>query len=548
MGLRFPLERKMKKLLPLFIILVLITPLFADDSSEPPKKSLEEQRRETLRFGTDTEISSLIQTLITEKIDYLDNELKELAQKTRNRIILSGIFSFFNEMEKKGLEERAIRAITDRDLEANETVMAAVNYLGKVKAAAAVDCLRELINSGESRFLNTAIKALGRTGSSKEVIVSVYKPAESAAGLRPVPGYEPVGQPGERYPTDDNELAESENPPEDLNDPLAESQIQPAATGIEPAKTETPHVEPEIPLVESKISLADNTAAFLLDYYDDNTLEDETRREIVIALGETGSKEGVSFLVELVRNNEERATLRMVALDAISKIGDEEGLDAVIGAVSSTDPNIRSSAIAALAPFSGEEVDDAILEAFRDSYYRTRIGAAAAAGKRRLESAVPYLRYRAENDDVPAVKDEAIKALGAINNGEAMAILDSLFTERKNSDRVRILAADMLLQNNADTYGSRVFSEMDEAKLKNQTPLYNGFVRVMGSAKSGTMEGLARRFISAGGVIEKSLALDLIVNNEFRSLAEEVRSLLDEKAYGASIARKAQSTLDKLGL
>jgi hypothetical protein len=238
----------------------------------------------------------------------------------------------------------------------------------------------------------------------------------------------------------------------------------------------------------------------------------------------------------------------MAALDALAKIGDSEGLDAVIEAVSSSDPNVRSSAVAALSPFSGEATENAILEAFRDSYYRTRMGAAQAAGKRRLESAVPYLRYRAENDEVPNVKDEAIKALGAINNEEAMGILNSLFAERKNSDRVRIMAADMLLQNNTDVYGSRVFAEMEDAKLKNQTALYNGFVRTMTTAKAASLETTVLRLIDGGGVIEKSLALDLIMNNEFRHMADEIRSLLDEKKHSASIARKAQNTLDRLGL
>jgi HEAT repeat protein len=293
---------------------------------------------------------------------------------------------------------------------------------------------------------------------------------------------------------------------------------------------------------------ADGIAAFLLDYYKDRNPGEETKREIITALGETGSKESVSFLSELIKNTDERAVLRMAALDAMSKIGDEEGLDAVIDAVSSSDPNVRSSAVAALSPFSGEAAENAILEAFRDSYYRTRIGASQAAGNRRMESAIPYLRYRAENDDVPNVKDEAIKALGAINNEEAMAVLGSLFSERKNPDRVRITAADMLLQNDADNYGSRVYAEMEDAKLRNQTALYNGFVRVMVPAKSASLETTVLRLIGAGGVIEKSLALDLILNNEFRHMADEIRLLLDEKKHSASIARKAQSTLEKLGL
>jgi len=89
---------------------------------------------------------------------------------------------------------------------------------------------------------------------------------------------------------------------------------------------------------------------------------------------------------------------------------------------------------------------------------------------------------------------------------------------------------------------------MEDAKLKNQTALYNGFVRTMTTAKAPSLETTVTRLINGGGVIEKSLALDLILNNEFRQLADVIRSLLDEKKHSASIARKAQSTLEKLGL
>ena len=482
----------MKKLFPLFFILFFLWPLLADETSDetidteaalsapaappavtpahtaPAKKSIEEQRLDTLRFGTETEIANLIQTIKNEKVTYLDNDLVEIAQKTRNRNILAGIFSFFGDMEKTGLEERALKAIRERDDEANETVFSAVDYLGRVKAEDAIEDLEDLINSGETRFLNNSIRALGRAAKGN------------------------------------NEKGSSDK--------------------------------------------ADDTALFLLDYYENRSPGDENRRELIVAMGETGSKEIVPFLVELVKNSDERAVLRMAALDAISKTGDEKGLDAVIEAVSSSDPNVRSTAIAALGPFSGEEADKAIIEGFRDSYYRTRIGAAQAAGKRRLESAVPFLRFRAENDDVPSVKDEAIKALGAINNSETVNILDSLFSERKNSDRVRLVAAEMLIQYNADSYSSKVIVEMEEAKNKKMTALYNGFIRILSAAKSAKFEDFARRLIAGGGVIEKSLALDLILNNEFRGLADEVRSLLDEKKHGASIARKARTTLQKLGL
>ena len=498
-----------KKLFILLLMISLFGPCWNGAAQEnnsqenSAARRLEEQRRDTMRFGTETEIAALIQTLRSEKVSYLDAELLSVAQKTRNKSILTEVFGFFGEMEKAGLEDRAIRAVVDRVDEANDTVIAAVNYLGQLKVAKAVDCLEELILSGENRFLSSAFRAIGLA---------------SAGYAEPSPVEESVNAGFVQNPLgSDEENAEG-------NDVIEESGAESAAV------------------------LNDRIALFLLDHYKNRNPGDESKREIIVSLGETGSKEAVSFLSGLIKNPDERPVLRMAALDAISKIGDEEGLDAVIESVNSSDPNVRSTAVGALGPFSGGAVDNAILEAFRDSYYRTRMGAALSAGKRGMVSAIPFLRFRAENDDVPAVKDEAIKALGAINNEETMGILDSLFTERKNSDRVRILTAEMLLRNNADKYGPRVFLEMDEAKKKNQTPLYNGFIRVMGNARAPSLESITRQFISGGGVIEKSLALDLVALNEFRGLEEDVRTLLDEKKNGASIARKAKSTLERLGL
>jgi HEAT repeat protein len=423
----------------------------------PPARSLEEQRLDTIRYGTETEIAVLIRTLKDENAFYLDDELTVLAAATGNRSILSGLFTFFGDRAKGGLEERALRAVEDWDDEARETVLAAIDYLGKLGVREALGSLKALLETGEAPFKNSVFRALGRAGKGEG---------------------------------------------------------------------------------------ASDTAEYLIDYYYDRNPDDENRRDIVSALGELGSAAAVSFLAELAGNDEERPVLRMAALEALSKIGHHDGLEAVMAALSASDPNVRSQAVAALGPFSGQEVDGAILEAFRDSYYRTRAGAAKAAGERKLAEAVPYLRYRAERDEVPAVKDEAIRALGAIGNPEATAILAELLGNRKNPDRVRLLSAEMLIQNNADDYARRIIAEMDEAQSKHQSALYNGFLRVLGSGRSASLEDLARRLLSSGGVIEKSYALDLIANNRYRSLIPQVRELTDEK--NGSLSRKARTILETL--
>ena len=446
-------------LLPLGSLVLPESNLFAQDAQNTAV--IENQRRiNTLRFGTETEIATLIQTLRSENDASMDDALLELVETSRNRNILNGILSFFGEREKKGLEDRAIRIIEERDFEADDTVLSAIDYLGRVNASTAAKVLEELIDAGENRFLNNAIRAFGRAGKENEE--------------------------------------------------------------------------------------SDNIAQFLLDYYFDGNPNNENQREIIIALGETGSALGLSFLSDIVNDPDERTVLKMAALEALSKIGNPRGLDAVIAAVSDSDPNVRSSAIAALGPFSNEEADRAILEGFRDSFFRSRLGAAQAAGRRKLEAAVPFLQFRAENDEVPAVRDEAIRALGAIWNTEAAVILEDLFFQRSNSDRVRILAGEMLILNASEQFTSRIISELDESRARSQTALYNGILGTLGPAKSPDLEDLARRFFNSGTVIEKTLALDITGNNNFLSLEEEIRSLLNES--NPTLVRRAQSTLLRMGL
>ena len=425
----------------------------------------EASRRDIIQYGTDTEIAGLIQALRSENADYFDNELITLTETSRNMRILTGVFAFFGEREKSGLEKRAIRAIENRDEEANETVLSALEYLGRVKASEAVHVIMDVLETEERRYLSTAFRAIGRASSSDK-------------------------------------------------------------------------------------KAADETAEFLVDYYNDRDPGSDNRSIIIAAIGETGSSAGVTLLIEIASNTDERIPLRIAALNALSKIGDPKGLDTILGCIGTNDPNVRSAAVAALGPFSGSAVDAAILDAFRDSYYRTRIAAAQASRDRKLTAAVPYLRFRAERDDVPNVKDEAIRALGAIANEEAVEALSSLFLERKNADRVRILAADMLIKNTAGRDFGKLMVELDEAKTKNQTNLYNGFLRVVGEAvvenNRSDVEGVARRFMQSGTLMEKLYALDMALNNDLKGLREEIITL--SKDRNESIARKARRIADGLGI
>ena len=440
------------------IILFISFPVFA-------QQDIEAARRDTIRYGTETEIANLIQALRTENADYLDDELISLIENTRNPRILNGVFGFFGEREKDGLESRAIRAIVERDDENNETVLSAIEYLGRLNSADAVPVIRALLDTEERRFLNSAFRSIGRAASANR-------------------------------------------------------------------------------------ELADETAIFLVDFYKDREPGNDNRSVVITAIGDTGSSVGVPLLVEIATDPDERVPLRIAALGALSKIADEDGLDAILSSINSSDPNIRSAAVGALGPFSGDVVDSAILEAFRDSFWRTRTAAAIASRDRKLEAAVPYLRFRAERDEVPGVRDDAIRALGAIANTEAIEVLDSLFSEQRNTDRIRILAAEMLMKSNGGRDFGKLVVQLHDARTRNQTNLYNGFLRVVGETviegDTSEMESLTRRFMRDGGLMEKLYALDMAANNNLRILEEEIITL--SKDRNDSIRRRAYRTAERLGI
>ncbi|MHC6201869.1 HEAT repeat domain-containing protein [Breznakiellaceae bacterium SP9] len=453
----------MKKILLSTLLFVWLIPMgfsteATDEAPAAPEKSLQEERMDIINYGTETEITALIKSLRDDKVYYLDDELVQLIQKTRNQNIVGGVFSFFGERSKGGLEERAIRALEERDEENVQTVLAAVNYLGAIKEESAIELLQSLIDDEEERFMNVSIRALGKVAAGKEAAAKVVE--------------------------------------------------------------------------------------YLIDVYSNKDPGNEAQYEIVAAIGESGAQEGVSFLAGLLDNTGERPVLRAAAVQALSKIGHTDGLDAIIAAVNSNDPNLRAAALEALGPFSGDEVDAAILDGFRDSFFRTRISAAKAARVRELAAAIPYLRFRVENDEVPSVREESIRALGAIG-GPAIEVLKGFFLDRKKSDLIRIRCAQVLMEKEADEYAASLIAELTEAKQKKHTNLYNNFLRILGTAKSSRLEGLAAGFLASGDLNEKSLAMDIVVNNEFHALIPELQKLGEGK--NASLARKAKVSLDKLG-
>ncbi len=283
-------------------------------------------------------------------------------------------------------------------------------------------------------------------------------------------------------------------------------------------------------------------AAYLVDYLEKSDPPDPVIAEIIYALGEIRSDKATKYLIGLTESDA-KSVRKIAALEALGKIADDAALTDILDALGDDDANVRASALSALAAYKGKKVETAVVSSFRDSYYKVRLAAAKAAAARKIEDAVPFLKYRAERDEVVAVREESIKALGEIGNPQALETLKSLFTEKNTADRLRSAAARALLAASADTYGGDVLAAMEKAKTEKKMPLYHSLAKAVSETKSPALEDAAKAFLASGDIIDKNYGLDLVILNGYSSLKDTIETLADDK--NESLARKARKALGR---
>ncbi|MFA6508407.1 MAG: HEAT repeat domain-containing protein [Treponemataceae bacterium] len=282
-------------------------------------------------------------------------------------------------------------------------------------------------------------------------------------------------------------------------------------------------------------------ADYLVKYGKERTLTDALTAEIIYSLGEIKSKRATDFLTGILSNPDSKSSKKIGALEALGKIADQNSLEPILDSLRDLDANVRSYAVTALSSFSGNKTEKALIEAFRDSYYKVRIAAAKAAGERKLAEAIPYLKFRAERDEIVSVKEAALSALGSIGSGEALEIIFSLFSEKKTADRLRITSAKAMLEKAPDKYITAVIAAMEQAKAEKKMLLYHGLAKIISMTKTPNLEEQTRRFLSSNDTIDKMYGLDLTILNRYEGVKELVRAL--EKGANTALLRKIKLAL-----
>lgn len=131
-------------------------------------KTLREERLDVIRYGIETEIATLIETLGNEKSTEFTDELVTLFNETRSVPVREGIIRLFILEKLDVLNGWTIELLKDPWDEKSTTVNLALSYAAALTLRDAAPSVRELLTNENTVFRSSAIAALGKIGSTTD--------------------------------------------------------------------------------------------------------------------------------------------------------------------------------------------------------------------------------------------------------------------------------------------------------------------------------------------------------------------------------------------
>ena len=129
-----------------------------------------EKRRDTIRFGLESEIGDLIDELVKkEDVRYAD-DIYDLFQDTKNPSLKEKALSYFATLKDPCLEDFAVFILDDPYDEKQSTVNACFDYVKAVKTKEAVAPVLNLLESENEEYFNQCLDTLGKVGGSDEAV------------------------------------------------------------------------------------------------------------------------------------------------------------------------------------------------------------------------------------------------------------------------------------------------------------------------------------------------------------------------------------------
>ena len=158
----------MKQWICIFFIFALVIVNTFSQETEEKETSQFEQRQEKIMFGLESEIVELIDKVIEEEDYEYSDDLYALFNKTRSSSVREKIIKYFEKTKDDRLKDFAAELLEDPFEENKEIVNAIFSYVSQVPVPQAVEPLRVLLDSEDETFQIQTVKTLGKIGNQED--------------------------------------------------------------------------------------------------------------------------------------------------------------------------------------------------------------------------------------------------------------------------------------------------------------------------------------------------------------------------------------------
>jgi HEAT repeat protein len=270
----------------------------------------------------------------------------------------------------------------------------------------------------------------------------------------------------------------------------------------------------------------------LLGWFDGDSATPALKEEAIKALGEIGSAKAAERLGKLVQDATAGKAARMFACAALAKIKEGSSVGPLVKAANDADPNVRTSALEALGSFAahgagapGEAARGAIAEGLRDSYPKARIAACKAAAAGKVAEALPFLRYKAQNDPEKAVRSEACRSLAALG-GDSFAFLRERLEDTKEDTALRTLCFGLLARYDPAGSGPVLEARLKAEAAEKERTFYTDLAREVANAdKAPGIGSLARILLSDKEYLIRVAGIEWARKNKSQDLKPDLERL-----------------------
>jgi HEAT repeat protein len=162
----------LKKTFFVFCLISFFSFVWATDSSEKSEEEKTEseiqKRQDTIMYGMESDITSLLSTLISEKDDMFSDKIFELFNSTRNITIKESVIKYFIELKDNRLKDYCIEVLMDPYDEKTSHVSAILQYVSTLEIKEASPYVLQILQSDSEDFYDSALNVIGKIGGVEE--------------------------------------------------------------------------------------------------------------------------------------------------------------------------------------------------------------------------------------------------------------------------------------------------------------------------------------------------------------------------------------------